>query len=224
MRSPPNETSRRAGGDGALLIGVAGGSGSGKSTLAAELRAALGPDRCVLLSFDRYYKNLAHLSPSARAAVNFDHPDSLDDVLFGDHLDRLRGGDAVDVPVYDFATHSRSSRPERVESRPVVVAEGILLLAVPHLADRLDLTVFVDTPEEVRLARRVARDTVERGRSEMSVRAQYAATVGPMHRRFVDPSAVSAHLRVPGTEPFGPWVEDLVGRLAEIVEKGHLHL
>jgi len=201
-------------------VGIAGGSGSGKSTLAAEVQVALGSDRCALLTFDRYYRDLAGRSAAERAAVNFDHPDSLDDELFGQHLDALARGRPVDVPVYDFATHSRRSDVDRVEPRPVVVADGILLLAVPHLAARFDLTVFVDVPDDVRLARRIARDAVERGRSEASVRAQYAATVGPMHRAFVQPSAERADLRVSGERSFAPVVEAVTAQVKRALQTG----
>ena len=140
-----------------------------------------------------------HLSPEQRAAVNFDHPDSLDEVLLIEHLDGLLAGRPVDVPVYDFATHTRTGRTRRVEPRPVVVVDGILVLAVPALRSRLDLAVFVDAPAEVRLARRMYRDVRERGRTTASVRAQFEATVAPMHETFVDPSAEYADLRLDGT-------------------------
>jgi len=203
-----------------VLVGIAGGSGSGKSTLAASIQAALGADRCALLTFDRYYRDLSGWSHARRAAVNFDHPDSLDDALFGAHLDALAAGRAVNVPIYDFATHARRAEVERVEPRPVVVADGILLLAVPHLAERLEIRLFVDAPDEVRLSRRIARDAVERGRSEASVRAQWAATVAPMHREYVQPSASRAELVVSGEVPFGPAVEAIGARVEEALQTG----
>ena len=152
-----------------------------------------------VLWFDEYYHDLVHLSPEQRAAVNFDHPDSLDEVLLIEHLDGLLAGRPVDVPVYDFATHTRTGLTRRVEPRPVVVVDGILVLAVPALRSRLDLAVFVDAPAEVRLARRMYRDVRERGRTTASVRAQFEATVAPMHEAFVDPSAEHADLRLDGT-------------------------
>jgi len=152
-----------------------------------------------VLWFDEYYHDLVHLPPKQRAVVNFDHPDSLDEVLLIEHLDGLLAGRSVDVPVYDFATHTRTGRTRRVEPRPVVVIDGILVLAVPDLRRRLDLAVFVDAPAEVRLARRMDRDVRERGRTTASVRAQFEATVAPMHEAFVDPSAEHADLRLDGT-------------------------
>ncbi len=180
------------------VLGLAGGSGAGKTTLVDGLTSRLRGDVSVLW-FDEYYHDLVHLSPEQRAAVNFDHPDSLDEVLLIEHLDGLLAGRSVDVPVYDFATHTRTGRTRRVEPRPVVVVDGILVLAVPDLRSRLDLAVFVDAPAEVRLARRMDRDVRERGRTTVSVRTQFEATVAPMHEVFVDPSAEHADLRLDGT-------------------------
>jgi len=180
------------------VLGLAGGSGAGKTTLVDGLTSRLGGDASVLW-FDEYYHDLAHLPPEQRAVVNFDHPDSLDEVLLVEHLDGLLAGRPVDVPVYDFATHTRTGRTRRVDPRPVVVVDGILVLAVPAVRERLDLAVFVDAPVEVRLARRMDRDVRERGRTVASVRAQFEATVAPMHDAFVGPSAEHADLRVDGT-------------------------
>ena len=179
-------------------MGLAGGSGAGKTSLVDGLTSRLRGDVSVLW-FDEYYHDLVHLPPKQRAVVNFDHPDSLDEVLLIEHLDGLLAGRSVDVPVYDFATHTRTGRTRRVEPRPVVVIDGILVLAVPDLRRRLDLAVFVDAPAEVRLARRMDRDVRERGRTTASVRAQFEATVAPMHEAFVDPSAEHADLRLDGT-------------------------
>lgn len=202
-----------------FLLGVAGGSGSGKSTLASALRDELGADLCVVLCFDRYYKDLADRPVAERARVNFDHPDSLDVDLFAAHLDELRAGRGVDVPRYDFANHTRRSASDRIEPRPVVVVEGILLFAVPELAARLDHSVFVRASEDVRLARRIARDRVARGRSEASVRTQFAATVGPMHDRFVAPSATTADEIVSGEQPFASVVAELSALVGERIRK-----
>ena len=180
------------------VLGLAGGSGAGKTTLVEGLTSRLRGEVSVLW-FDEYYHDLVHLSPDQRAIVNFDHPDSLDEELLIEHLDGLLAGRPVDVPVYDFATHTRTGRTRRVEPRPVVVVDGILVLALPDLRSRLDLAVFVDAPAEVRLARRMYRDVRERGRTTASVRAQFEATVAPMHEAFVDPSAEHADLRLDGT-------------------------
>jgi uridine kinase len=180
------------------VLGLAGGSGAGKTTLVDGLTARLGDDASVLW-FDEYYHDLAHLPVEQRAVVNYDHPDSLDEALLVDHLDGLLAGRPVDVPIYDFATHTRTGRTRRVEPRPVVVVDGILVLAIPELRRRLHLAVFVDAPTEVRLARRMDRDVRDRGRTTDSVRAQFDATVAPMHEAFVEPSAAHADFRLDGT-------------------------
>lgn len=177
------------------LVGIAGGSCSGKTTFARRLAELLSDMGVLSIMFDSYYRPLDHLPLAERHAVNFDHPDSLDADLLLEHLRSLRRGIAIEQPVYDFATHARLRDTRRIDPAPLVFADGILLLAFPSLVAELDYSVFIDAPEDVRLARRIARDTVERGRSEDSVRAQFAATVAPMHDRFVEPSAVHAAAR-----------------------------
>ena len=191
------------------MLGLAGGSGAGKTTLVDGLTSRLGEDASVLW-FDEYYHDLTHLPALQRAAVNFDHPSSLDELLLLEHLDGLLAGQPVEVPVYDFASHTRTGSTRRVEPRPVLVVDGILVLAVPELRRRLDLAVFVDASTEIRLARRMERDVRERGRTASSVRAQFAATVAPMHEVFVEPSAVHADLRLDGTGDLGANLETLV--------------
>ncbi len=167
-----------------ILVGICGGSGSGKTTIARLVAAELGAAR---LAFDTYYRDQSHRPPAERALVNYDHPDSLDVELFTSHLDDLSAGRPVDVPIYDFATHSRTDRTEQIQPGDVVIIEGILLLAFPEVADRLALTVYRDCPENVRFARRLMRDVNERGRTESSVYYQFESTVKPMHDRFVEP-------------------------------------
>ena len=168
-----------------ILLGIAGGSCSGKTTFARRLAELLADVGVLMIAFDSYYRPLDHLPLAERHAVNFDHPDSLDGDLLLEHLRALRRGIAIERPIYDFATHARQAGTERGQPMPVVLVDGILLLAFPELVEALDHSVFIDAPEEVRLARRLARDTVERGRSEASVRAQFAATVAPMHDLYV---------------------------------------
>jgi len=174
------------------IWGICGGSGSGKSTLVGMLRALLPPDTVSVLHFDAYYRDLSHLQPSAREQANFDHPDSLEHELFVEHLDGLLAGRPARVPTYDFATHSRLEEVDVVPPAPLVIVEGILIFAFAALRERFAYSVFLDVPESVRLERRVARDVVARGRTEASVRAQFAATVAPMHDAFVQPWASSA--------------------------------
>ncbi len=178
-----------------LLVGICGGSGSGKTTLAERVRADLGPERTALLSFDTYYKDQSHLTYEERCNLNFDHPDTLDFELFLEHLDALAAGHPVDLPVYDFSTHARvADRTVRLDPHPIVVVEGILLFAFAEVAERLHLRVYRECPQHIRYARRLQRDTTERGRTADSVEAQFTATVAPMHDRYVVPSAARAHL------------------------------
>jgi len=171
----------------ARVIGICGGSGAGKTTLTRHLIDRVGPDDVCVLAFDAYYCDQSHLTPAERSLVNYDHPDSLDHDLFCAHLDELRRGHDVEVPEYDFATHTRTGRTHRLEARPVLVVEGILILAFASIADRLDLAVFIDVPADIRLERRILRDVSERGRDPDDVRRQFAETVAPMHDEFVQP-------------------------------------
>ncbi|MEZ4240391.1 MAG: uridine kinase [Myxococcota bacterium] len=175
------------------VVGIAGGTASGKSTVARLIAGRLGP-RCLLVAHDRYYH-------SASPDTNFDHPDALDTAHLLEDLARLRAGTATRLPVYDFARHARAA-PERwdpVEPRPVLLVEGILILAVPALREALDLAVFVDAPADLRLARRIRRDVSGRGRTVHSVLTQYERTVRPMHEAWVEPSRCHAHLVLDGT-------------------------
>ncbi len=171
-----------------FVFGICGGSGAGKTTLSRGLVDRLGRTETSVLAFDAYYRDLSHLPFAERRRRNYDHPDSLDSELFLEHLDALKRGVDVDVPVYDFSTHTLSGRFERVEAAPVLLVEGILLLAFEEVAARLDYSVFLDVPEDVRLQRRIHRDMTERGRPEDHVRRQFAATVAPMHDAYVEPS------------------------------------
>ncbi|MEM8905855.1 MAG: uridine kinase [Actinomycetota bacterium] len=172
-----------------VLVGVCGGSGSGKSTFTHHLADRLGRHRVGVLPLDSYYRDLGHLSFEERLAVNFDHPDSIDHELFEAHLDRVADSVGVEMPVYDFSCHSRAAGSTRLDPRPIVLVEGILLLAFPGVRDRLHRTVFLDVPAAVRLERRVGRDVRERGRIESEVRQVFAEVVQPMHERFVQPGA-----------------------------------
>ena len=171
-----------------FVVGICGGSGAGKTTLTRRLVERLGDAEASVLAYDAYYRDLSHLTFAERRRCNYDHPDSLDSELFLEHLDALRRGIAVDVPVYDFSTHTLSGRFERVEAARLLLVEGILLLALAEAVERLDYSVFLDVPEDVRLQRRIHRDMTERGRPEDHVRRQFAATVAPMHDAFVQPS------------------------------------
>lgn len=181
-----------------ILVGIAGGTGSGKSTLARRLSRALGESLCAVVSQDNYYRDLSGLSLEARARVNFDHPDSIDSELLARHLTMLKAEQTVVSPRYDFSRHMRSHGGQPVEARPVVLVEGILVLVWPEVAEQLDVKIFVETPHDVRLARRVQRDIANRGRDVEGVLRQYLETVRPMHESYVDPSRSAADLVVPG--------------------------
>ena len=170
-----------------VVIGIAGGSGSGKSTVLRTIVEAFGPERIAVLDHDAYYKDLAHLPPRMRADFNFDHPDALETDLMAEHLDALLEGGTVEKPRYDFVNHSRLPDTHTVRPRAVVIVEGILVLAEPELVKRMDIELFVDTADDIRLIRRLRRDIEERGRSATSVIDQYERTVRPMHLEFVDP-------------------------------------
>ena len=171
-----------------FVFGICGGSGAGKTTLTRRLIERLGGAEASVLAYDAYYRDLSHLPFAERRRRNYDHPASLDSELFLEHLDALRRGISVDVPVYDFSTHTLSGRFERVEAARLLLVEGILLLALAGAVERLDYSVFLDVPEDTRLQRRIHRDMTERGRPEHHVRRQFAATVAPMHDTYVQPS------------------------------------
>jgi len=171
-----------------IVLGVAGGSGSGKSTVVQGLVHRLGRDAVTVLCHDAFYRDLSHLAPDERERVNFDHPDSLETDLLVADLGRLLEGATVHVPSYDFTTHTRRPAKRAVEPAPVVIVDGVLVLAERRLRELMDLKVFVDTAPDVRLARRLRRDVVERGRNAASVLDQYETTVRPMHLALVEPS------------------------------------
>ncbi len=175
-----------------LIIGIAGGSGSGKTTIADAVVRAL--PEVALVQHDSYYRHRPDLSLEHRSLVNYDHPDSLETDLLVNHLGLLARGVAIDRPIYDFTEHLRSIETDRVESGPVIIVEGILVLANPDLRALLGLKVYVDADPDVRLARRLSRDIDQRGRTPQSVLEQYFAFVRPMHVEFVEPSKRYADL------------------------------
>jgi uridine kinase len=180
-----------------LCIGVAGGTGSGKTTVANEIVRRVGPERIVIVNQDRYYHDLAHLDDQKRAHHNFDHPDAIEEGLLQEHLQLLKSGQPAPLPVYDFARHVRLAATESVEPQPVIVLEGILILAIPALRDVLDIKLFVDTDSDLRFIRRLRRDMEERGRAVDGVVDQYLATVRPMHLEFVESSKRWADVIIP---------------------------
>jgi uridine kinase len=180
-----------------LVIGIAGGSGSGKTTVAQTILQRVGPDRISFLQHDAYYKDLSGLPPAQRAEVNFDHPNSLDNELLISQILQLKRGEPVEVPIYDFSTHSRTDRTFKVQPRSVILVEGILIFAEVELREFFDVKIFVDTDSDLRFIRRLQRDILERGRTTESVIKQYLSTVRPMHLDFVEPSKRYADVIIP---------------------------
>src|SRR5574341_1699715 len=172
----------------AILVGIAGGTGSGKTSFAQELLIRLGPERCLIMTQDAYYKDGSSLDPGARAAINYDHPDAFDTSLLVQDLRDLKAGRPVLYLTYDHAAYSRKVLPDPLTPRPVIILEGILVLAEETLRRLMDIKIFIDTDADVRILRRLRRDLKERNRSYDSVEAQYLASVRPMHLEFVEPS------------------------------------
>jgi uridine kinase len=182
---------------GTVVLGVDGGSGSGKTSVVDRIIDEVGAARVSVLRHDRYYHDLSHLPIDERFLVNVDHPSAFDDDLFVEHVEALVRGEAVDTPRYDYATFTRVDGADRVEPRPVVLVEGILLFASPRIRSLVDVKVYVDADADLRLLRRIRRDVVARGRTVEDVLDQYERSVQPMHLEFVEPSKRWADVIVP---------------------------
>jgi len=180
-----------------LVIGIAGGSGSGKTTVAQSILQRVGPEHISFLQHDAYYKDLSGLPPVQRAEVNFDHPNSLETELLTRHILQLKSGSPVEVPIYNFATHSRTEKTYPVQPRGVILVEGILIFTEASLRDLFNVKIFVDTDPDLRFIRRLERDISERGRTLDTVVKQYLSTVRPMHLEFVEPSKRYADIIIP---------------------------
>jgi uridine kinase len=203
-----------------LTIGVAGGSGSGKSTVVHALMQAVGQENTAFLPHDAYYRDYRHLSIEERTQVNWDHPDALETELMARHLAQLAAWQPVERPLYDFRDYTRLAETERVEPRPVIIVEGILILVEPDLRDMLDIKAFVDTDADIRFIRRLQRDMLERGRSVSSVVEQYLGTVRPMHLDFVEPSKRYADIIIPRGGHNRVAIEMLVARVRSALAAG----
>jgi uridine kinase len=178
------------------VVGIAGGSASGKTTIVNRIREKFGDD-IVVISHDSYYKAHNDLSYDERSRLNYDHPSSFDTELLIEDVKKLKRGEEIDIPVYDYAIHNRSDQTVHVVPKPVILLEGILILENKELRDLMDVKVFVDTDADERLMRRIRRDTIERARSVDSVLTQYGETVKPMHEQFIEPSKKYADLIIP---------------------------
>src|SRR6202048_5571271 len=180
-----------------MIIGICGGTGSGKTTIASRILEAVSADEVVFIQQDLYYRNLKDMPLDYRNAANFDHPDAVDNGLLINPLKKLNAGEPVELPIYDFRTHTRLPDTTPIEAKPIVIVEGILIFAEPRLLELMDIKVFVDTPDDIRFIRRLRRDLAERGRTLDSVIEQYMATVRPMHNQFVEPSKRHADVIIP---------------------------
>ena len=199
-----------------LVIGVAGGSGAGKTTLARAVVDALGAERCLLLSQDRYYIDQSDRFVEDGGDVNFDHPSALDFDLLAEHIQTLADGRPVEVPVYDFASHTRRPLGDMLEPKPVVVVDGTLILSQEVLRPHLQLMVFVDVPSQLRLERRLKRDTEQRGRTPEGVLRQWERQVAPMYSAFIESTKGHAHLVLDGTADILSEARRVLERLKQV--------
>ena len=201
-----------------LVIGIAGGTGSGKTTLMNNIIEKFS-ENVTVLSHDNYYRRHDELTYEERCKLNYDEPAALETDLMARHLDKLRQGEAIDCPVYDFTQHNRSDETVRIAPRKVIIVEGILIFENRELRDLMDVRIFVDTDADVRLCRRILRDVSERGRSLESVLNQYQTTVKPMHEMYVEPSKKFADLIVPeGGENYVA-LDMIMGRIQRHLEE-----
>ena len=202
-----------------IVIGLAGGTGSGKTSFAEALAERVGRENTVLLSQDAYYRDPSHLPFEEREKINYDHPDAYETELLLEHLDALKSGRAVPRLAYDYVEHARVRTGERIEPRPVILLEGIMVLAEPRLRERFDIKLFIDTDADVRILRRLARDMHDRGRSLESVTAQYLESVRPMHLQFTEPSKRYADLVIPEGAENAVALDLVVARVVELLKR-----
>jgi uridine kinase len=203
-----------------VLVGVAGGSGSGKTTVVEQIVRGLNPFPVTVIHHDAYYRDLSHIPFDARTEVNFDHPEALETSLLVRHLSGFRSGEDVHVPLYDFATHTRMAETREAPATPVIILDGILVLAEPRIRDLLDIKVFVDTDSDIRFMRRLRRDMRDRARSLESVVEQYMSTVLPMHTAFVEGSRRYADIIIPEGGRNRVAIDLLVACLRQLYEAG----
>lgn len=201
-----------------IIVGIAGGSASGKSTLTMSIIKILGENQASCICHDNYYKDLSHLTAEQRANSNFDHPNSLDSELLASHLRQLKNGEAVNIPSYDFKTHARLPSLLTISPRKVIIVEGILLFADASIANLMDMKIFVDTKDEIRLNRRLKRDTTERARTVEGIIEQYDRTVRPMYELFVEPTKDIADIIVTANECISDEIfENCINKLNKLI-------
>ncbi len=202
-----------------IVIGISGGSGSGKTTVAMRVADDFVRRKVVILNHDSYYVDRSELPLEERKNLNFDHPDSFENALLVEHLDRLRSGETIEQPVYNYDTHSREERTVSVGPVNIVLLEGIQVLTIPELRQRMDIKLYVDCDADERLVRRILRDINERGRSTHSVLRQYEETVRPMHLQFVEPSKRYADVIIPRGGHNEVAIDLIVSKMREILTK-----
>ena len=203
-----------------LLVGIAGGTGSGKTTVARRVAAGLPSEAAAIIEHDSYYRDRSDVPFEERAKLNYDHPDSLDNDLLHRHLETLRSGRPVEVPVYDFKKHARVAETRHVVPAPVIIVEGILVFVEERIRALLDMKIFVDTDADIRLMRRIRRDIEDRGRDFNSIRQQYYATVRPMHLLFVEPSKRWSDLIIPEGGNNAVALDMVIGKLLHYLGNG----
>ncbi|MFQ5794086.1 MAG: uridine kinase [Candidatus Bipolaricaulia bacterium] len=198
------------------IIGIVGGTGAGKTTIAQALQQELGESKAVIIPQDAYYRDRSHLLPEERAQINYDHPEAFENGLLLHHLNCLKSGEPIDRPVYDFTTHTRKSETIRINPVPIIILEGIMVLANEEIRRILDYKIYIDTDADLRILRRLERDIKERGRSFEDVKEQYLKTVHPMYLKFVEPSKRYADIIIPGGYNQNA-VEILIGKLTSMM-------
>jgi uridine kinase len=201
-----------------IVIGIAGGTGSGKTTVAHTIVERVGAQYIAYLPHDAFYRDLSHLPPEKRSEVNFDHPNSLETELLIQHIQQLKVGQPIDLPIYDFKTHTRTSQTRPLHPQPIILVEGILIFAEPKLLPLYDIKIFVDTDADIRFIRRLQRDIQERGRTTESVIDQYLATVRPMHLEFVEYSKRYADIIIPEGGFNTVAIDMVVARVLELLQ------
>lgn len=199
-----------------ILIGIAGGTGSGKSTVASEIYKCIPDESIAIIEQDSYYNDQSHLTFEERVKTNYDHPNAFDTKLLMQHLSDLTEGKAIEKPIYDFEKHNRKKETIRVESKDIIILEGIMILAEQELRDMLDIKIFVDTDADLRIIRRIQRDIEERGRTIDSVINQYVNVVRPMHLQFVEPNKRYADIIIPEGGYNKVAIDIVIARVREI--------
>ncbi|WP_291580807.1 uridine kinase [Clostridium sp. UBA6640] len=202
-----------------VLIGITGGTGSGKSTIAKEIYKSFGEDCIAMIEQDSYYKDQSHLTSEERVKTNYDHPDAFDTKLLVEQLNKLVNGEAVEKPIYDFEIHNRVKETVKVESRDIIILEGILVLQEEILRDMLDIKIYVDTDPDVRFIRRMVRDVKERGRTIDSVITQYLTVVKQMHEQFTENTKRYADIIIPEGGQNKVAIDIITANIKQILQK-----